>query len=162
MRPDLLAACSRIERISRSALGIYFRMKRTKPSITRSRNMARIRSKDSSFEMLLRRELWSLGLRYRANDTSVFGKPDIVFRAKKVAIFVDSEFWHGKDLAEDRNIPKTNSEFWRAKLKRNIERDQEVNDTLRRDGWKVIRIWTRDLKNNLEHYVAMIYDAVRK
>ena len=102
-----------------------------------------------------------MGLRYRANDKSVFGTPDIVFRARKVAIFIDSEFWHGKDLLSERNIPKTNKEFWIEKLKRNIERDQEVNEALVREGWKVIRIWTKDLKVNLEHYVGTIYSAVR-
>ena len=72
-------------------------MKRTKEQI--SYNMSRVKSKDSVIEMLLRRELWRRGLRYRLHCTDIEGKPDIVFRGKKVAVFVDSEFWHGFDFA---------------------------------------------------------------
>lgn len=137
-------------------------MGKEKIKMSRSENMARVKAKNTSFEMLLRRELWARGLRYRANDKTVFGKPDIVFKRKKIAVFIDSEFWHGKDFLENKNIPKANNEFWVNKLKRNIERDKEVNEFLTQDGWKIIRIWSKDLKKNLSMYVDRIYDEVRK
>ena len=129
--------------------------------MTRSQVMSKVRSKNTSFEMLLRRELWRRGLRYRANDKTVFGKPDIVFKGKKIAVFVDSEFWHGKDYPNGRNIPQTNREYWVKKIERNIARDKEVNRTLKKDGWKIIRIWSKDLKKNLSAFVEQIYRAVK-
>lgn len=136
-------------------------MGKEKTKMSRSENMSRVKAKNTSFEMLLRRKLWARGLRYRANDKTVFGKPDIVFKRKKIAVFIDSEFWHGKDFLENKNIPKANNDFWVNKLKRNIERDKEVNEFLTQEGWKIIRIWSKDLKKNLKTYVDRIYDEVR-
>jgi DNA mismatch endonuclease (patch repair protein) len=116
--------------------------------MTRSENMSRIRSKNTSIEILLGKAMWSLGLRYRKNDKTVFGKPDFVFKGKKVAIFCDSEFWHGKYLQEGRYIPKTNTEFWIAKITRNIERDKEVDQRLLLEGWIIIRFWEEDIRRN--------------
>lgn len=129
--------------------------------MTRSQVMSRVRSKNTSFEMLLRRELWKRGLRYRANDKTVFGKPDIVFKGKKIAVFVDSEFWHGKDYPNGRNIPKTNRDYWVKKIERNIARDKEVNRKLKKEGWKVIRIWSKDLKKNLSKHVEKIHKIIK-
>ncbi len=112
-----------------------------KKTISRSENMRRIKSKDTTIEIMLRKELWKRGLRYRKNVKDVFGKPDILFIGKRLAIFTDSEFWHGKQLLEGKYIPKTNTEFWVQKIKRNIERDKEVNEKLKNDGWKVLRFW---------------------
>lgn len=120
----------------------------SKPPMTRSENMSRIRSKNTSIEILLGKAMWALGLRYRKNDKKIFGKPDFVFKGKKVAVFCDSEFWHGKYLQEDRYIPKTNTEFWVAKIKRNIERDKEVNEQLHLEQWTVIRFWEEDIRRN--------------
>lgn len=114
--------------------------------MTRSENMSRIRSKNTSIEILLGKAMWSLGLRYRKNDKTVFGKPDFVFKGKKVVIFCDSEFWHGKYLKEGRYIPKTNTEFWIAKITRNIERDKEVNERLLLEEWMIIRFWEEDIR----------------
>ena len=136
-------------------------MGKEKNKLSRSENMARVKAKNTSFELLLRRELWARGLRYRANDKTVFGKPDIVFKQKKIAVFIDSEFWHGKDFLENKNIPKTNNDFWINKLKRNIERDKEVNEFLAKEGWRVIRIWSKDLKKNLSSYAEQIYNEVK-
>lgn len=136
-------------------------MGKEKNKLSRSENMARVKAKNTSFELLLRRELWARGLRYRANDKNVFGKPDIVFKQKKIAVFIDSEFWHGKDFLENKNIPKTNNDFWINKLKRNIERDKEVNEFLSKEGWRVIRIWSKDLKKNLSSYAEQIYNEVK-
>lgn len=136
-------------------------MPKNKNKLSRSENMARVKAKNTTFELMLRRKLWACGLRYRANDKTVFGKPDIVFKRKKIAVFIDSEFWHGKDFLENKNIPKTNDEFWINKLKRNIERDKEVNAFLKNEGWRVIRIWSKDLKKNLSTYVESIYKEVK-
>ena len=115
--------------------------------MTRSENMARIKAKDTTVELLLRRELWKRRLRYRKNDRGVFGKPDVVFKGKKVAVFCDSEFWHGKKFLNGE-VPKTNRKFWEKKLTRNIERDRKVNRVLRESGWTVIRFWEKDIKKD--------------
>ena len=105
-------------------------MKKKKQPITRSENMRRIKSKDTTIEIILRKELWRRGLRYRKNVKDVTGKPDVVFKGKKLAVFADSEFWHGKQYLEGKYIPKTNTDFWVKKITRNIERDKEVNEKL--------------------------------
>lgn len=139
-------------------------MKKSKESKTpmeRSEVMRRVRSNNTSFEMLLRRELWRRGLRgYRANDKSVFGKPDVVFKKRKIAIFIDSEFFHGKDYPNGRNIPTANREYWVKKIERNIERDKEVTEHLQASGWTVIRIWSKDLKKNLTEWADSIENLI--
>ena len=122
--------------------------KKEKQKISRSENMARIKRRDTKVELLLRHELWQRALRYRNNDSSVFGTPDIVFKGKKIAIFCDSEFWHGKKYL-DGEIPKTNTEFWKAKLKKNIERDREVSKVLNGRGWTVLRYWEKEIKKDV-------------
>ena len=89
-----------------------------------------------------------MGYRYRIHDKTVFGKPDIVFRKQKVAIFCDSEFWHGKKYLNGEKF-KTNTSFLEAKIKRNIERDKEVNERLKSEGWTVLRFWDGDIKKEL-------------
>jgi DNA mismatch endonuclease (patch repair protein) len=137
-------------------------MKKKKKPISRSENMRRIKSKDTSIEILLRKELWKRGLRYRKNVKDVFGKPDIVFKGKKVAIFADSEFWHGKYLMEGKYIPQTNTEFWVEKIKRNIERDKEVNKKLKNDGWTVLRFWESDIRKKLSECIVMIEETLNR
>ncbi len=127
----------------------------------RSEVMRRVKSNNTSFEMLLRRELWHRGMRYRANDKTIFGKPDIVFKGKKIAIFVDSEFWHGKDYLAGTNIPKDNNSYWVRKLERNIARDIEVNEHLQNEDWTIIRIWSKDLKKNLAEWTDKIEQIVK-
>ena len=116
-------------------------------AISRSENMSRIRSADTNCERLLRRELTSMGFKFKLNDKAVFGKPDIVFSKRKVAVFCDSEFWHGKKLRQGE-VPKTNRAFWIEKLSSNVKRDRLVTRTLRKDGWIVIRLWEADIKKN--------------
>ncbi len=108
-------------------------------------NMKQVKNKDSQIEILLRKELWKRGLRYRKNVSCVFGKPDIAFIGKKIAIFCDSEFWHGYDWENTKNQIKTNRDFWITKIGRNIERDQEVTQKLKDTGWRVIRFWGNDI-----------------
>ena len=96
----------------------------------RHKNMQAVRCKDTKIEVLLRKELWSRGIRYRKNVKDVFGKPDIVFKGKKVAVFCDSEFWHGYNWDVKQNDIKSHRDFWIPKIERNIERDKEVNAAL--------------------------------
>lgn len=84
------------------------------------------------------------------------------FQRKKIAVFVDSEFWHGKDYPNGRNIPKTNNDYWVKKIERNIARDKEVNRTLKNEGWKIIRIWSKDIKKNVEGCANVIQKAIKK
>lgn len=133
-----------------------------KKTITRSENMRRIKSKDTSIEIILRKELWKRGLRYRKNVKDIFGKPDIVFKNKKLAIFADSEFWHGKQLLEDKYIPKTNTEFWVKKITRNIERDKEVNSRLKEEGWSILRFWETDIRKKVSECADKIEETLKK
>lgn len=126
--------------------------------MTRSENMSKIRSTNTSIELLLRRELWKRGLRYRVNYKLVDGKPDIVFLKKKIAIFCDSEFWHGKDYLEGKHVVKTNKDYWIQKLEKNINRDIKVNTILKQKGWTVLRYWG---KNILKH-TQEIADEIEK
>lgn len=98
-------------------------------------NMSKVRSKDTGIEKMLRKELWSRGLGYQKNSKKVFGKPDIVFIGRKVAVFCDSEFWHGYDWERSKENLKTNKEFWTQKIENNMDRDREVTDALEKDGW---------------------------
>lgn len=112
-------------------------------------NMQRVKSKDSEIELMLRGELWSRGMRYRKNVKGVFGKPDIAFIGKKIAIFVDSEFWHGFNWEVKQHEIKSNRDFWIKKIERNIERDLEVNDYLTKAGWIVLRFWGNEIKQDV-------------
>ena len=121
-------------------------MVKTKEQI--SFNMRQVKNKDSEIEIILRKELWRRGLRYRKNVKTITGKPDIVFKRKKVAVFCDSEFWHGYDW-EHRNLEiKSRREFWVPKIERNIKRDREVSEMLEAEGWIVLRFWGRQIKKN--------------
>lgn len=114
----------------------------------RRKNMSAVKSKDSKIELLLRKELWSRGLRYRKNVKTVKGKPDLAFIGKRVAVFCDSEFWHGYDWENRLNDIHTRRDFWIPKIERNIQRDKEVNDYLQENGWTVIRFWGNEIKAN--------------
>ena len=134
-------------------------MSKTKEQI--SFNMQRVKNKDSKIELTLRKALWSRGLRYQKNVTSICGKPDIVFKGKKVAVFCDSEFWHGYDWENRKNDFKSNQAFWIPKIERNMERDQEVNAQLSSEGWTVLRFWGKDIIKRTEECVDLIEKAVR-
>ena len=124
--------------------------------------MQMVRNKDSAIELILRNALWTKGYRYRKNVKTVFGHPDIAFIGKKVAIFVDSEFWHGYDWEHRKADFKSNQSFWIPKIERNMERDKEVNEKLKSEGWTVIRFWGKDIKKNTEDCVLQIEEALRK
>lgn len=134
-------------------------MKKTQEQI--SFNMKRVRNKDSKIEILLRKELWSRGIRYRKNVTQIYGKPDIVFIGKKIAVFCDSEFWHGYNWEERKTDFKSHQEFWIPKIERNIERDREVTEKLEAEGWTVLRFWGNEIKKNTAHCADIIEKVVR-
>ena len=123
--------------------------------------MSRIKSKDTSIEIILRKAIWKKGIRYRKNCKDVFGKPDICFKGKKVAIFCDSAFWHGKKFLEGEKF-KTNKDFWEKKILRNIERDKEVNKKLKEEGWIVLRFWDYEIKKETERCVEKIIETLKK
>ena len=105
----------------------------------RQKNMQAVKATGSKIETTLAKELWRLGHRYRKNDKTVYGRPDLTMKRYKIAIFVDGEFWHGKDWEIRKFDHKSNEEFWIKKIEQNISRDKIVNEQLLKDGWKVLR-----------------------
>ena len=126
----------------------------------RRKNMQAVKNKDSQIELLLRKELWARGLRYRKNVNRIYGKPDIVFIGKKVAVFCDGEFWHGYNWEERKKDFKSHQEFWIPKIERNMERDAEVTAKLESEGWTVIRFWGNEIKKNTAQCADIIEKAV--
>ncbi len=141
---------------------VYFKIMSNKTPEQISFNMRQIKNKDSKIEILLRKELWRRGLRYRKNVKSVVGKPDIVFLRKKIAVFCDSEFWHGHNWEDRKKDIKSHQEFWIPKIERNIDRDNEVNYTLINDGWTILRFWGKDIKRNTVLCADKIEKAVKQ
>ncbi|WP_457562745.1 very short patch repair endonuclease [Caminibacter pacificus] len=121
-----------------------------------SKTAKKIKSKNTKIELLMGKALWHKGMRYRKNDKTIFGKPDFVFKKKKIAIFCDSEFWHGYNYLVKGERFKTNIDFWEKKILRNIERDKEVNEKLKKDGWIVLRFWGKEIEKELETCVNKI------
>lgn len=114
---------------------------------TRSFNMSRIRSSATKPEMIVRKFLFARGLRYRVNDKTLPGKPDIVMRKKKTVIFINGCFWHGHNGCKYFVIPKTNTEWWLSKISATKIRDVLNEQWLRDAGWKVIKVYECDLKS---------------
>jgi len=128
----------------------------------RKKNMKNIRSKDTSIELRLRKALWNKGYRYRKNYKKIPGTPDIAITKYKIAVFCDSEFFHGKDwqTLKQHLVNADRGEFWINKIQMNIERDERVNQELTRMGWKVIRFWGKDIKQSTDICVSAIEDAI--
>lgn len=127
----------------------------------RSKNMQAVKNKDSKIELLLRNALWEKGIGYRKNYTKLIGKPDIVLTKYRIAIFVDSEFWHGFDWENRKYDIKSNKEFWINKIENNINRDILVTNQLKSDGWIVLRFWGKEITDNLEQCIKDIEVAIR-
>lgn len=123
----------------------------------RSYNMSRIRGRDTKPELILRKALWSDGRRYRLKS-KLPGQPDLVFPGGKVAVFVDGCFWH--QCPEHFQWPKTRAKFWKNKIARNVERDGEITDHLKKLGWTVLRIWEHELRDDLKSVVKRINQAL--
>ena len=132
----------------------------TKEQITR--NMRSNKSKDTKPELMLRKEVWSRGMRYRKNYKALPGKPDIVFGRAKLAVFVDGKMWHGYDWEHQKNDFKSNRDFWIPKIESNIERDLKVNQILNEQGWQVIRFWDFEIKKNIVACADKIEQAYSK
>jgi len=126
----------------------------------RRRNMQSVKNSGSKIEVSLRRALHNKGYRYRKNYRKVYGCPDIVFVREKIAIFCDSEFWHGYDWERRKHDFKSRQDFWIPKIERNMERDKEVTERLESDGYVVLRFWGNHIKKELEAVVAEVEQAV--
>lgn len=125
----------------------------------RSNIMSSIKSEDTSPEIKLRKALWHSGFRYRKNYGEVIGKPDIAFPSKKIAIFVDGEFWHGYNWEEKKKNISSNRDYWIPKIEGNMERDEKYNKELREKGWVVIRFWQKEVEASLDECVKEIADV---
>ena len=130
------------------------------PAERRSYTMSRIRGKDTSIEVALRKALWREGIRYRKNYRLLPRSPDIAITKYRIAIFCDGEFWHGKDWAEKITRLKDNREYWIAKIERNIQRDNEIDRQLQNRGWCVLRFWGDDIRKNLMDCVDCVKEAI--
>ncbi len=124
--------------------------------------MQHIRAKDTSIEMKLRKALWNKGYRYRKNYDKLPGKPDIVLTKYKIAIFCDSEFFHGKDweVLKPRLEKSNNSQYWISKISRNRERDDEINKRLLFEGWTVIRFLGKEIAKNADECVKVVEETI--
>lgn len=128
----------------------------------RHKNMSNIKNKDTKIERILRKTLWENGIRYRKNFRKLPGTPDLVITKYKIAIFCDSEFFHGKDweVLKPTLERGKNAEFWVEKISKNILHDDEVNKKLNFLGWTVIRFWGKDILKNPEECVQVIKETI--
>lgn len=127
----------------------------------RKKCMRANKSKGTKPELALAKAMWALGLRCRKNSGSIFGKPDFSFKKYKVAVFVDGEFWHGKDWEQRKAEIKGNREFWIAKIERNIRRDMEVTGRLKAEGWTVLRFWSNDVVKDTTSCAEKVKEIIR-
>ncbi|HET6244817.1 MAG: very short patch repair endonuclease [Bacteroidetes bacterium] len=122
----------------------------------RSQLMSKIKSKGTKPEIAFRKALFSKGIRYRVNENSLPGKPDISIKKYKLAIFIDGEFWHGYNWEEKKKKIKTNKEFWIPKIERNMQRDKQNEDVLRSMGYIVFRFWEKEVHKNQDECIKRI------
>jgi DNA mismatch endonuclease (patch repair protein) len=117
------------------------------------------KKKDTKPELLLRKALWRVGLRYRKNVKTLPGKPDIVFSRARLVVFVDGDFWHGRHwpLRKSKLLKGSNPDYWIRKIERNMERDTEHVAKLKEMGWSIMRVWETDITSDL----AQILDDIR-
>lgn len=128
----------------------------------RHKCMSRIKSKDTSIEVSLRRALWKKGYRYRKNYDELPGKPDIVLTKYKIVIFCDGELFHGKnwEVLKPKLLKGNNPDFWVKKIERNMKRDDENDKKLLFLGWTVIHFWGNDILRNTDQCVRVIEEAI--
>lgn len=128
----------------------------------RRKNMQHIRSKDTKIEILLRKGLWHKGIRYRKNYSQIPGKPDIAITKYRIAVFCDSEFFHGKDWEKlkSRLLKGDKGDFWVNKIGKNREHDEAINKELAFLGWTVIRFWGKEIAKNVDECVRVIEEAI--
>ena len=116
--------------------------------------MARIRSKNTSLEVEFRKLLWKNGMGHYRIHYKLPGKPDIVYVSKKIAVFLDGDFWHGYNWKKLGKVPPR--KYWQKKIQKNIDRAKKYNKMLKKDGWKVIRIWEHEIKKDAEKCINKI------
>lgn len=124
----------------------------------RRKNMQNIRAVNTKPELLIAKELRKRNIYFARNVKTILGKPDFVFRRKKVVVFIDSDFWHGHPRR--CIMPKSNLSYWQSKIEKNRQRDKAVNKQLKSMGWHVIRIWEYDVKKNIGKSVKKIISAI--
>lgn len=125
----------------------------------RRKNMENIRSVNTKAELFVARELRKRKIYFARNVKSIFGKPDFVFRRKRVVLFIDSDFWHGHP--KRCIMPKSNRRYWDLKVKRNKERDKEVSKVFKKSGWVILRIWEYDLNHSSKKVFNRILKTIR-
>lgn len=128
----------------------------------RRRTMQHIKSTNTSIEIILRKALWKKGIRYRKNSSKILGKPDISIKKIKLAIFCDSEFWHGKNWENKKQRIETNKTYWVAKIEKNIIRDISVTKKLESLGWTVLRFWETEIKKETDKCINTILKTIEK
>jgi DNA mismatch endonuclease, patch repair protein len=129
----------------------------------RSFNMSRIRSKDTSPEVIVRKFLFSKGLRYRKNDRRYPGCPDIVLPKYKTVVFINGCFWHCHEGCSDFVLPKSNQDYWVPKLEKNSKRDEENYTVLRNGRWNVLIVWECKLKKTTRsEFLERLYQQITK
>lgn len=126
----------------------------------RRRNMQAIRSKDTTIELRMRKALWERGIRYRKNYKKLVGKPDIAITKYKIAVFCDSDYWHGYDWENRNQRIKSNRDYWVPKIERNMERDREVTAALQDEGWLVLRFWEWQIRKHLDECVDTVLQSI--
>lgn len=126
----------------------------------RRRNMQAIKASGTKSEILLAKSLWAKGYRYRKNYSHLIGKPDIVFKKHKIAVFCDGEFWHGKDWHIKKEKLGQNREYWIKKIEHNMERDKKINLILENEGWTVVRFWDKQILRELNNCLKVIEDLI--
>jgi DNA mismatch endonuclease (patch repair protein) len=130
--------------------------------------MSAVKNKDSVAEVMLRRELWRRGFRYRLHGKSLLGKPDLVFAAARTVVFVDGDYWHGRGIIEDginafsATMRTERRAWWISKLERNIARDKKVTSELTNLGWRVLRFWESDIKADVEAVADGVQRVLRR
>ena len=126
----------------------------------RRKCMSRIKNKNTSIEVFLRKALWREGIRYRKNLKTLPGKPDIAITKYKIAVFCDGELWHGKNWEEKKNTIKSNRDFWLPKIEKNMMKDNVNEKKLEKAGWVVLRFWGMDIKKNLAACVNEVKETI--
>ena len=134
----------------------------TASSEQRHYNMSQIRGKDTQPELLVRRYLFSRGLRYRKNDKRLPGHPDIVFPKYKAVVFVNGCFWHGHVGCKYFVLPKTNTDFWENKISRNVARDAQIHEKLKTLGWYIIIVWECELKKDKNNKLRQLFTEITR
>jgi DNA mismatch endonuclease (patch repair protein) len=126
----------------------------------RSRIMRAVKGKDTTLEKKVCSALWRSGLRFRKHLSSLPGKPDIVFTRRRLAVFIDSCFWHG--CSSHLRMPKSNLDYWKAKIERNKARDKATTQKLESDGWLVLRFWEHEVREDLERCLSKVRSLMDK